>query len=144
MLEKNSERENQQSNQLSGDHLTIPVIEEHLVVGKKAIETGKVIISKKVHSQPHVVDIPVVEEEVDVQRIPVNQYIDTTPPAIRYEGEKTIIPILKEVLVVEKKLVLVEEVHITRKQSYHTITQQEVLRQEDISINRVNDDPASI
>ena len=108
------------------------------------METGRVTISKKVHSEHQVVDIPVVEEEVDVQRIPFNQYIESTPPAVRYEGEKTIIPILKEVLVVEKKLVLVEEVHITRKQMHSKVSQQETLRQEEVIVNRVDSNPTSI
>ncbi len=124
--------------------VTIPVIEEHLTVDKKEIETGRVTITKKVHSEQQQVEIPVVEEEVDVQRIPFNQYIESTPPAVRYEGEKTIIPILKEVLVVEKKLVLVEEVHITRKKNHSKISQQETLRQEEIIVNRVDHNPKSI
>ena len=124
--------------------MVIPVIEEHLTIDKKEVETGRVTISKKVHSEQQMIDIPVVEEEVDVQRIPINQYIESTPPAVRYEGEKTIIPILKEVLVVEKKLVLVEEVHITRKQNHSKISQQETLRQEEIIVNRVDSNPTSI
>jgi uncharacterized protein (TIGR02271 family) len=124
--------------------VVIPVIEEHLTIDKKEVETGRVTISKKVHSEQQMIDIPVVEEEVDVQRIPINQYIESTPPAVRYEGEKTIIPILKEVLVVEKKLVLVEEVHITRKQNHSKISQQETLRQEEIIVNRVDSNPTSI
>ena len=127
----------------SEERLVVPVYEEKLVVTKNDVETGKVIISKKVNSEQQIVDIPVVSEEVDVERIPINQYIDSTPPAVRYEGEKTIIPILKEVLVVEKKIVLVEEVHITRKQVHSTVSQQETLRQEEIIVNRVETDPTS-
>ncbi|HEY0054387.1 MAG TPA: YsnF/AvaK domain-containing protein [Pedobacter sp.] len=135
--------EHQLKENITGN-VTIPVIEEHLIVDKKEIETGRVTITKKVHSEQQVVDIPVVEEEVDVQRIPFNQYIESTPPAVRYEGEKTIIPILKEVLVVEKKLVLVEEVHITRKQNHSKISQHETLRQEEVIVNRVDSNPTSI
>ncbi|MFD2163375.1 YsnF/AvaK domain-containing protein [Paradesertivirga mongoliensis] len=125
----------------TNDHIVVPVIEERLTVAKKEIETGKVAITKKVHSEQQVIDIPVVDEEVDVQRIQFNQYIENTPPAVRYEGEKTIIPILKEVLVVEKKLVLVEEVHITRKQKHSKISQQETLRKEEVIVNRVDTNP---
>jgi uncharacterized protein (TIGR02271 family) len=133
------------SEQISRENLqnqvVVPVIEEHLLVDKKEIETGTVTISKKVHSEQQIIDIPVVEEIVDVQRVPINQYIESIPPAVRYEEEKTIIPILKEVLVVEKKLVLVEEVHITRKQHHSMISQQETLRQEEIIVNRVDTNP---
>jgi uncharacterized protein (TIGR02271 family) len=140
----NTNPDNHHLNENITGNVVIPVIEEHLTVDKKEVETGRVTISKKVHSEQQVIDIPVVEEEVDVQRIPFNQYIESTPPAVRYEGEKTIIPILKEVLVVEKKLVLVEEVHITRKQNHSKISQQETLRQEEIIVNRVDSNPTSI
>ena len=140
----NNSPENHHLNENITGNVVIPVIEEHLTIDKKEVETGRVTISKKVHSEQQMIDIPVVEEEVDVQRIPINQYIESTPPAVRYEGEKTIIPILKEVLVVEKKLVLVEEVHITRKQNHSKVSQQETLRQEEIIVNRVDSNPTSI
>jgi uncharacterized protein (TIGR02271 family) len=140
----NTNPDNNHLNENITGNVVIPVIEEHLTVDKKEVKTGRVTISKKVHSEQQMIDIPVVEEEVDVQRIPFNQYIENTPPAVRYEGEKTIIPILKEVLVVEKKLVLVEEVHITRKQNHSKISQQETLRQEEIIVNRVDSNPTSI
>jgi uncharacterized protein (TIGR02271 family) len=140
----NTNPDNHHLNENITGNVVIPVIEEHLTVDKKEVETGRVTISKKVHSEQQMIDIPVVEEEVDVQRIPFNQYVESTPPAVRYEGEKTIIPILKEVLVVEKKLVLVEEVHITRKQNHSKVSQQETLRQEEIIVNRVDSNPTSI
>lgn len=141
MYNNNDNSIQQQPTDHVGDNVVVPVIEEQLVVGKKEIETGRVTISKKVNSEQQVVEIPVVDEQVDVERIPINQYIESAPPAVRYEGEKTIIPILKEVLVVEKKLVLVEEVHITRKQNHSKISQQETLRQEEVIVNRVDSGP---
>jgi uncharacterized protein (TIGR02271 family) len=139
--DKNTE---QDPNDGQFDKLKIPVFEERLSVDKNNSETGKVTITKHVHSEQQIVNIPVVEEEVNVERIPINQYIESTPPAVRYEGEKTIIPILKEVLVVEKKLVLVEEVHITRKQIHSSFSKQETLRQEEIIVNRVDSNPSAI
>lgn len=114
----------------------IPVIEEQLVISKKIVESGKVVVSKTVREFTESVDIPITNEHVEVNRIAINQYVDEAPPALRQEGNKTIIPILKEVLVVEKKLLLVEEVHITRKQVKTTTTRQEILRKEEVSISR--------
>lgn len=122
----------------------IPVIEEHLHVSKHDVETGKVIISKKVVETTETVDVSEVHEELEVQRIAINKNIDTAPPAIRYEGDITIISIVKEVLVVEKRLILVEELHITRRQ--HTVPgeQQVTLRSEEISIERTGHEQTSL
>lgn len=117
---------------------TIPVIHEHLQVDKELIETGKVKISKTVHEHQETVDIPLMSEEVSVERIPVNEYLQNTSPtpAVRYEGETMVIPIVKEVLFVEKRLMLVEEVRVTKKQIHNTETQEVTLRREEVNISR--------
>lgn len=120
--------------------VTIPVIQEELVVGKKVIETGKVRIVKTVTEQQEMVDIPLVQEEIHVERVAVNQYVDTPPPAIRYEGDVTIIPVVKEVLVVEKRLLLVEELRVTKTKVETNETQEVNVRSEDIKIERIKTD----
>jgi stress response protein YsnF len=59
------------------------------------------------------VDVPVYSEEAGVERVPVNRLVETEPQT-RQEGDVTIIPIIEEVLVVEKRLLLKEEIHIRR------------------------------
>jgi uncharacterized protein (TIGR02271 family) len=114
----------------------IPVIEERARVDKKVIETGSVYIYKDVHEEEISVDIPFTHEEVDIERVPVNQYADDMPPPVRYEGDKTIIPVLKEVLVVEKKIMVVEELHITKRKIETHNTQQINLRREELKVDR--------
>ncbi|WP_224999091.1 YsnF/AvaK domain-containing protein [Cesiribacter sp. SM1] len=115
---------------------TIPVIEEKVKVRKKVVETGSVHISKKVHEDEVDVEVPYVYEDVDVERIAINQYVDTPPPAIRQEGETTIIPVLKEVVV--KRLVLVEELHVTKRKVKKQASQHMTLRSEEVSVKRKN------
>ena len=82
----------------------IPVIEERLSVNKDKIETGKVIFIKKVHSEPVSVGIPIVANEVEVERITLNKFVESAPEAIWQDGDRAIISVLKEALVVEKNL----------------------------------------
>jgi len=58
--------------------------------------------------------VDVRNEEVNVERVPVNEYADTLPE-VRYEGDTTIIPVIKEVAVVQKRILVVEEIRITKK-----------------------------
>lgn len=53
-------------------------------------------------------------EDCDVERIPIKRIIDE-PAEIRHEGDTLIVPLMEEVLVVEKKLMLREELHIKRR-----------------------------
>jgi len=94
--------------------LTFNVIEEQAKIDKKLVEKGKVRVIKKVVTEDEKVKVDVKNEEVNVERVPVNKYADT-PPQVRYEGETTIIPVIKEVAVVEKKILIVEEIRITKK-----------------------------
>lgn len=59
-----------------------------------------------------------------------------TAPSIRYEGDTMIIPVIKEVIIIEKKLLLIEEVYIT-KHINTTIEQTNVmLREEEVIVER--------
>ncbi len=121
------------------ERVVIPVIEEQLQVGKRVVETGHLRIAKTIREEQQTVDIPLLHEEFNVERVAVNQYVDT-PPAVRQDGDTTIYPVLKEVLVIEKRLVLVEEVHVTRRQIETTDSQQVTVRKEEVTIERIAND----
>ena len=115
---------------------TIPVIHEQLKVEKKVVETAKVNVSKVVYEDVESYKIPYLEEHVSVERFPKNEIVDTVPPGIRYEGDVMIIPVLKEVAVVEKRIMLVEEIHVTKFKTEKTVTHEVALRKEEIEIKR--------
>ncbi|PRY12356.1 uncharacterized protein (TIGR02271 family) [Pontibacter ummariensis] len=116
----------------------IPVVEEQLEVEKKTVPTGRVKISKEVNEEDVTVDVPMMHEEVDVERVAVNQYVDSPPPAVRHEGEKMIIPVLREEVVVQKRLLLVEELHVTKRQVQTQESQKATLRKEKVNVERVD------
>jgi len=116
--------------------ISINVAEETAKVQKEVVEKGQVRIIKKVKEEQETVTTPVTNEEVSIEKIPVNKLIESAPQ-VRHEGNTMIIPVIKEVVVVEKKLLLVEEVHVTK----HTVEKQEErvipLRKEDVIIERI-------
>jgi len=120
----------------AADTTVVPVVAEELMVGKRTVATGKVRIRTTVHEQAEVVDEPLLRDEVEVTRVPINQFVER-PVDARYEGETLIVPIFEEVLVVEKRLVLKEELHITRRRAEYHAPQQVTLRREEINIERL-------
>jgi uncharacterized protein (TIGR02271 family) len=92
---------------------TIPVLAEELDVQKRAVTTGGVRVHRRVLEHEETVELPLLKEHVDVKRVVVQQEVDG-PLAVRREGDTTIIPIVEEVLVVEKRYRLTEEIHVTR------------------------------
>ncbi|WP_345225076.1 YsnF/AvaK domain-containing protein [Hymenobacter koreensis] len=125
--------ENQPSQQPPRAEVVVPVIAEQLRVEKERVETGKVRVSKQVHEEYQVVEMPLVHEELNVEHVPINQYVETPPPPVRYEGTTMIMPVLREVLVVEKRLLLVEEVRISRREVTTHTAEQVTLRHEQIN-----------
>jgi uncharacterized protein (TIGR02271 family) len=118
----------------------IPVIEESARIEKEVVETGRVVIRKTVHHETQTVDVPTQEEQVQVERVPVNRVVDT-PPEVRHEGDTMIIPVLREEVVVTTRLVLVEELHV-RKRTLTLNNPQEVdLRREHVSYERIETPP---
>jgi uncharacterized protein (TIGR02271 family) len=115
--------------------LVIPVVDEELRVQKQVQHTGVVEIRKTVHERTEVVDQPLQAEEVEVERIPVNRIVDG-PLQIRHEGNTLIVPLLEEVLVVEKRLLLREEVHIKKLRKEVHEPQEVLLREERVEIVR--------
>lgn len=92
----------------------IPLVEERLTVGKRQVETGRLRIRISVEEREERVPVELAHDEVEVERIPKNVAVSELP-GVRLEGNTTIIPVVEEVVVVEKRLVLVEEIHVRRK-----------------------------
>jgi len=120
-----------------GEAAVIPIIEEELDVRKRKVETGKVRITKIVREREELVDEPLLKEDVEVERVAINRMVDAPVP-VRYEGDTMIVPVLEEMLVVEKRLVLKEELRITKRQSEFHLPQQVTLRSEEITVERAD------
>jgi len=121
----------------SEERLVLPVIVEELHVAKRAVETGRVRITKVVRESEEVVDEPLLREEVSVERVPVNKVVEGPMP-VRHEGDVMIVPVVEEVLWVEKRLLLKEELRIQKRQVEEHAPQRVVLRSEEVIVERVN------
>jgi uncharacterized protein (TIGR02271 family) len=114
---------------------SIPLAREELEVGKREVETGRVRIHKVVREHEELIDTPLMHEEIDVQRVPVNRELDA-PAQPRQEGDVLIVPVVEERLVVQKRLVLVEELHVRRRAVERPHQERVVLRSEEAVVER--------
>lgn len=97
----------------------IPVIVEQLRVDKEVRELGRVRITKTVEVRDEPVDVEFLRDEVSVERVEIGRPVDA-PVSIRYEGDTLVLPVHEEILVLQKQLVLREElrVRVTRTQGH--------------------------
>ncbi len=119
-----------------GTEIVMPLVEERLTVDTRVRETGRVRLRKRVETRTETVDEPLLREEVEVERVPIGTFVDG-PVSVRHEGEVMIVPVLEEVLVVEKRLRLREELHVTKRRTEVHEPQEVTLRSERIEVERV-------
>jgi uncharacterized protein (TIGR02271 family) len=115
----------------------VPVLQEVLDVHTTPVETGRVRIRKIVQEHEELVDPPLWRDEVVIERVPMNQVVEG-PIAARSEDETLIIPVLEEVLVLEKRLLLNEEVRITTRRVETQRPQPVTLRREEAVVEHIN------
>jgi len=142
MEQHNNTSNNNNQRPLSADEkpgtTILPVIEEFMVVSKEIVETGKVHISKRVSEEEASINIPLVQEGYRVERVPGKKELLEHYPATRHEGENMIIPVVREVLVVEKRYEVLEEVHIIKTKTEIPHLQQITLLKETVEVKRTN------
>jgi uncharacterized protein (TIGR02271 family) len=120
--------------------IVLPVTQETLEVHTTPVETGHIRIRKVVHTREEVVDPPLLRDEVAVERVPINRIVEG-PISARSEGHSWVIPLLEEALVVEKRLLLKEELRITKRRVETHLPQRVMLRREEAIVERVKAGP---
>ncbi len=111
----------------------MPLIAEEISIGKRTVDTGGMRVHKTVREDVQTINEPIIREHIEVERVAVNKFVETAP-AIRYEGEVMIVPVLEEVVVTEKRLWLREELHLVKRREEVSNVQEITLRREEISV----------
>ena len=121
------------------DSGTLPLLAEELSVSKETVETGRVRVATRTREREALIDEDLARERVEIETVPIGSRIDAVPEA-RQEGDTTIIPIVEEVLVVKRPLVLKEEVRIRRVRTTDHHKETVKLRYQEAVVTRHPDD----
>ncbi len=117
----------------------IPIAEEEVRIGKRMVERGKVRVRSVTEEVEEMASATLDGQAVEVERVPVDRMVETAPD-IRTEGDVTIIPVVEEVLVVEKRLVLKEELHVRRRATTEEVAVPVTVRRQRAVVERVSPD----
>lgn len=123
--------------EVAGTHTvaTLPVIQESLEISKRVVANGGYRVTKQVSSREVKVDELLRDEQVMIERRAIGETLSGLDlPMQRYEGDVLVIPVVREIAVVEKRLMLVEEIRITRVSGTHRRPEHVTLRSEEILI----------
>ena len=130
-----------QLNSDAAESIVIPVHQEQAWVEKRIVDTGRgVRIHKTIAEHPCQIDERLMREHVEVHHVPVDRIVPLDQaPASRYEGDTLIVPVLEEVLVVERRLRIKEELHITRTRREEHHAETVLLKSEQVSVERFDE-----
>jgi uncharacterized protein (TIGR02271 family) len=120
-----------------GNSLRIPVYEERVRMTTRPVDLGELRIHTGFDTEEVSLTQPVIGDELIVERVPVGRVLDE-PLEARHDGEWLEIPIMREEVVVSKRLILDEVVRIRKRQ----VTEEQVVT-ERVRRTRVNFEDAT-
>ena len=108
---------------------------EELVVGRRRIDGETVRVTTTTGTREQLVDERLTQERVEIERVPVGRIVDTLPP-VRQEGDVTVVSVVEEILVLERRLLLKEEVRLRRVEVMAVHREVVSLREETATVSR--------
>lgn len=113
----------------------VPVLREDIEISKRSVVTGIVRLKKVVHQREELIDLPLMSNEIKIERTSVNRIVEGPIP-VRYEGDTAVYSVIEEIVVTTKQFVLKEEVRITSRISETHQPQIISLRTEELLVER--------
>lgn len=115
---------------------SIPVVEEVVKLQTKEIDKGSIHLVKTVDEKTIQVPLTTRKQGYNIERVSIGKYVEEPPPAMRYEGNTMIVSVVEEETVIQKRLKIIEELHI-RSTVEDTVNEQQVtLRKENVTVER--------
>jgi stress response protein YsnF len=112
------------------------LLEEQISVVRRRIAGDTIRVSTVTNrTEKHVAE-EIVHERIEIEHVAIGQLIHTVPP-VREEGDVTVIPVVEEVVFVEKRLLLKEEVRLRRVRVPNMHREVVTLRQQDVLVERI-------
>jgi stress response protein YsnF len=121
----------------------LPVVDERLTLEKRPVVTSRLRVRTHTESVETTASAELDGEEIEITRVPVDRIVETTPET-RVEGDVTILPVVEERVVVEKFLVLKEEIHIRRRPTRERVDVPVSLRRQHAVFERIDPETGAV
>ena len=123
--------------------VVVPVLAEDLDVDAVPVKTGGVRVIKHREGHDQIVEQELRKGHVQVKRVKTDRIVDGPQP-VRHAGNTVIVPVVSEVLRVEKQWVVTEEIHITQVEQRETVQQKVRVNEEHAEVERLDEDGNAI
>lgn len=116
---------------------------EEVTVSRRQVVGDVVRVATVTREHEHLVDEVLSHEHVEIRRVPIGREVDAIPP-VREEGNSMVLPVVEEVVVIERRLILKEEIHVTRMRGTEHHRESVMLRAQDAVITRTEAEPDAV
>jgi len=123
----------------TGEPAVLRLLAEELSVNKEIVETSRIHVSTQTVIDEVLIDENLARETVEIETIPIGMRIEKIPE-VREEGDTTIIPVVEEVLFVERRLVLKEEIRVRKVRTIERHQEKVTLRHQEAVVTRHQED----
>lgn len=119
------------------EDVVVPVVAEELHADAIPVQTGGVRVTKRVETHPEILAQELRKTHVEVKRVKTDRVVDGPQP-VRRTGNTLIVPVVSEVLRIEKQWVVTEEILITEIEERETVEQTVDVHREVPEIERLD------
>jgi uncharacterized protein (TIGR02271 family) len=134
--EDGAEPERREGTDAGPDRTHLRLWAEEVSFDRETVETGRVRVRVVTHEHDEVVEIPLTKETVEVERVAIGREIDAIPPP-RRDGDTLIVPVVEEVVVTLRKLVLKEEIRLRQVRATEQHRETVTLRRQEAVVERL-------
>ena len=120
------------------DDVVVPVVSEEVHADAVPVQAGGVRVTKHVEGHEEILEQELRRGRVEVKRVKTERVVDG-PQTVQRLGNTLVIPVVSEVLHVEKRWVVTEEIHITQIEERETVQQTVTVNQERAEVERLDE-----
>ena len=120
----------------AGGEPALRLLAEEVTVSQRSVAGDTVRVETVTRTRDHHIDESLSHVQVEVERVPIGRPVTAVPPA-REEGETTILSVVEEIIVIERRFILKEEVHIRRVHVAERHQETVVVREQSVEVSRV-------
>jgi uncharacterized protein (TIGR02271 family) len=118
--------------------VVVPVVNEELRADAIPVQTGGVRVTKHVQGHDEILEQELRKGRVEVKRVKTDRVVDGPQPVQRV-GNTLVVPVVSEVLHVEKRWVVTEEIHLTQVEERETVQQTVTVNHEEAEVERLDE-----
>jgi len=122
--------------------IRVPLREERLQAQTVPTQLGSVLFHKRIEEVPSVEDVELHQDDVSVERVSSDELVDAREDPW-YEGDTLVIPVYREKIVTETRLVLTELLRVKRKERIEHIMVEGTVRREVVDVEPIVNDASN-